>query len=97
MAAALGFTLLIAFGMGFLNPFAGLLGLLAINVIQPGELYPIFNTLHVERLAAIFVLASLLLHRGRIRFNYPMSRQVLTFWLALFVSIPLAYWRLNSL
>jgi len=97
MAVVLGIALLIAFAWGFLNPFAGLLGLLAINVIQPGELYSIFNTFHVERLSAIFVVAALLLHRGRIRLTNPMSRQVYIFWLALFASIPLAYWRMNSL
>lgn len=97
MAAFLAVVLLIIFAWGFLNPFAGLVGLLAINVVQPGELYPIFETFHVERLAAIFVLASLLLHRGRISLKNPMSRQVLFFWLALFASVPLAYWRSNSL
>src|ERR1700692_259317 len=97
MAVFLAIVLLIAFGLGFLNPFAGLMGLLAIDIIQPGELYPIFNSLHVERLAAIFVLASLLLHQGRISFKSPMSKPVLLFWAALFASVPLAYWRINSL
>jgi O-antigen ligase len=96
MAAVLAVALLIAFALGFLNPFAGLIGLLGINVIQPGELYPVFNTFHVERLAAIVVLISLLLQRGRISFKAPLSRQVLYFWLALFASVPLAYWRTNS-
>src|SRR5579863_9619730 len=98
MAAVLGIALFIAFAIGFLNPFAGLLGLLAVNVIQPGELYPVFNTFHVERLSAIFVLISLLLHhRGQIHLKNPMSRQVYIFWAALFASVPLAYWRINAL
>lgn len=98
MAAVLGLALFIAFAIGFVNPFAGLLGLLAVNVIQPGELYPVFNTLHVERLSAIFVLVSLLLHhRGHIRLKNPMSRQAFFFWGALFASVPLAYWRMNAL
>jgi O-antigen ligase len=97
MAVFLGIVLLITFAIGFLNPFAALLGLLAVDIIQPGELYPIFNTLHVERLAAIFVLASFLLHGGRIRLKGPMSRQIFVFWLALFASVPLAFWRSNSL
>ena len=97
MAAFLAVVLLIIFAWGFLNPFAGLIGLLAVAIVQPGELYPIFNTLHVERMAAIFVVASLLLHRGRISFKNPMSRQVLVFWAVLFASVPLAYWKTNSL
>jgi O-antigen ligase len=75
----------------------GLIGLVTVNIVQPGELYPIFDTLHVERLAGIFVLGTLLLHRGRINVKGPMSRPVLFFWLALFASVPLAYWRGNSL
>lgn len=97
MAAIIGLGLLIAFGWGFLNPFVGLMGLLAINIIQPGELYPIFNTLHVERLSAIIVLISLLLNKGRFSIKGPMSRQVLFFWFALFASVPLAYWRGGAL
>src|SRR5436305_5282699 len=97
MAVFLAIVLLIIFAYGFLNPFGGLLGLLAINVVQPGELYPVFNMFHLERLSAIFVLASLLLHRGRISFKNPLSKQVLVFWFALFASVPFAYWRSNSL
>lgn len=96
MAVFLAIVILITFGVGFLNPFVGLLGLLAVNVIQPGELYPIFSTLHVERLSAFFVLAALLLHRGRLSLKNPLSRQVFMFWAALFASVPLAYWKLNS-
>jgi O-antigen ligase len=97
MAVFLAILLLITFGVGFLNPFAGLLGLLAVNVVQPGELYPIFSSLHVERLSAFFVLAAFLLHRRSISLKNPMSRQVFAFWLACFASIPLAYWKVNSL
>jgi O-antigen ligase len=97
MAAFLAVVLLIVFAWGFLNPFGGLVGLLAINEIRPGELYPVFNAFHVERLAAIFVLMSLLFHQRSINLKSPMSRQVLFFWLALFASVPLAFWRTNSL
>jgi len=78
------------------NPFVGLLGVLMLNILRPGEIYPAFAALHLERVAAIVVLISTLVHERR--FAIPkITRTVLLFWGAMFMSIPLAYWVSNSI
>lgn len=78
------------------NPFAGLMGLLVVNILRPGELYPIFATLHVERVVAIVVILSLLVYERRVAMP-KISRTVLIFWGTMFLSIPMAYWVGNSI
>jgi O-antigen ligase len=80
---------------GLFNPFAGLLGLLAINVIQPGEIYPVLNTFRVERAVAILVLISLVLHHGRLVFPR-ITKLFLIFWATMFLSVLLAFWRTEA-
>ena len=74
-----------------LDPFIGLLALVAVNTVRPGELYPVFNTLHVERIFAILVLLSFAAHRCPISFRAP-TKALLAFWGALLLGIPFAFW-----
>jgi O-antigen ligase len=76
--------------VSFFRPFVGLLGLLAINVIQPGELYPIVGALHIERVMAVVVLISSLMH-CRLQF-YPLLRRIVIFWGILFLTVPFSVW-----
>lgn len=73
------------------DPFIGLLGLLMLNILRPGEIYPLFATLHVERIAAIVVLLSLLAHERRVA-TPKITKAVLFFWGTMFAAIPLAFW-----
>jgi len=80
---------------GMFNPFAGLLGLLAINVIQPGEIYPVVDAFRVERAVAILVLISLFLHHGKLILPR-ITKLFLLFWGTMFLSVLLAFWRLGA-
>ena len=81
---------------GIFRPFLGLLGLLMINVVQPGELYPVLAAFHVERVLAALVLISFFAHGHRLVFP-KITRSVLYFWSAMFLACPLAIWRANAL
>lgn len=81
--------------MGIKRPFYGLLGLLAVSVLQPGELYPVLAPLHLERNLAIVVLISLLLNGERLRFP-GITQRFLLFYGAMLLAIPLAFWPGNS-
>jgi O-antigen ligase len=76
----------------FSEPFVGLLGLLAITIVQPGELYPIIDAFHVERLIALIVLLSVMMKPEKLQFP-PITKKVLMFWGAMFVAVPLAFWK----
>jgi O-antigen ligase len=89
-------ALLIVALWGLANPFVGLLGLLAVYFIRPGELHPVLAALHPERVLAILVLGSILLHRGKLVFP-SITKRCLLFWMALFCSVPLAVWRSDAL
>jgi len=91
MVVVIGIALLVAFVLAIFDPYKGLLGLLGVAIIQPGELYSIFDTLHVERMLALLVLVSLFLHGKKLAFP-KMTRRVLGFWLAMFLSIPFSWW-----
>lgn len=77
------------------NPFVGLIGLLTVNILRPGELYPVFASLHMERVLAIVVLVSLLVHERRIA-TPKITKTVLIFWGTMFLAIPFAIWRSNA-
>jgi O-antigen ligase len=81
---------------GISKPFFGLLGLLIVYVVQPGEIYPTLAPLHLERVLALFVLASFFFHGNKLKFP-PVTRWFLAFYGAMLVSIPLAYWSGNSI
>ena len=81
---------------GISRPFAGLLGLLVVYIVQPGELYPALAPLHLERSLAVFVLLSFFLHGNKLRFP-AATRWFLAFYGAMLIAIPLAFWRGNSI
>lgn len=96
MIILIGLVLLVAVVWSLADPFVGMVTLMGINMVQPGELYPIFNALHVERLEAIVALV-VLFARGY-RFAYPrVTRKVLWFFAAVVASIPLSFWVSNSI
>jgi len=81
---------------GIAKPFFGLLGLLVVYIVQPGELYPALAPLHLERTLAVFVLASFFLHGNKLRFPL-VTKWFLAFYGAMLVAIPLAFWQSNSM
>ena len=80
---------------GMARPFYGLLGLMVVSILQPGELYPILAPLHLERSLGIIVLASTLLHGQKLLFPAP-TKCFLAFYAAMWLAVPLAFWRSNS-
>lgn len=81
---------------GLIEPFVGLLGLVAVNIIQPGELYPTLAPLHLEKVMAIIVLGSFFAHQNRFKLA-PITRWSLAFFATVVASIPLSVWISNSL
>lgn len=89
------FVVFVLMMAGLMRPYIGLLALLIVMELQPGELYPSLAPLHLERVAAILLLVSFLLHGEKWRFPAP-TRWFLAFYGAMLVSVPLAFWRANS-
>jgi hypothetical protein len=81
---------------GISKPYFGLLGLLVVYIVEPGEVYPVLAPLHLERMLAVFVIASFFFHGNRLKFP-TVTRWFLAFYGAMLVSIPLAYWPGNSI
>jgi probable O-glycosylation ligase (exosortase A-associated) len=81
--------------IGLARPYIGLLALLIVMELQPGELYPYLAPLHLERIIAVMLLVGFFLHRAKWRFPAP-TRWFLAFYGAMILSIPLAFWRANS-
>jgi O-antigen ligase len=81
---------------GLVDTFVGLLSLLAVTVIQPGELYPALDAFHVERVMAIAVLVSLIAHQRNLTFPR-ITQFLLVFWCAMFLSVVTAFWRMGAL
>lgn len=81
--------------IGLARPYIGLLALLIVMELDPGELYPHLAPLHLERVVALILLVSFLIHGEKLRF--PTSiRWFLAFYGAMILSIPLAFWRGNA-
>ena len=80
---------------GISKPFVGLLALLVVYIVQPGELYPHLAFLHLERTLAVFVLASFFLHGNRFKFP-PVTKWFLAFFGSMIISIPFAFWPMSS-
>jgi O-antigen ligase len=81
--------------VGLTRPFIGLLALLIVMELQPGELYPQLSPFHLERIVAAILLVSFLIHGEKLRFP-PPTRWFLAFYGAMILSIPLAFWRANA-
>jgi putative inorganic carbon (hco3(-)) transporter len=91
MVFIIGIVVLVTAVLGLSNPFAGLLGLLVLNLTQPGEIYPIFNSLHVERVMALIVLISFWAKHRKFEVP-PISKRLLYFWGVMFLAVPFAFW-----
>ena len=97
MFIILACAMVVLAGWTFLNPFVGLITLLGVDIIQPGELYPnLFGPLHVERVFVILVFLSFLIHHRRAVFP-PPTKGLLFFWGTLLMTVPLAFWRGGAL
>jgi O-antigen ligase len=81
---------------GFFNPFVGLMGLLAVSIIQPGELYPALGAFHIERVLFFVVFVSFVWRHGKPVFP-PITKLFLLFWSTMFLSVPFAFWRMGAL
>jgi probable O-glycosylation ligase (exosortase A-associated) len=81
--------------IGLARPYIGLLALLIVMELQPGELYPYLAPLHLERVVAGLLLIGFIFHGAKWRFPSP-TRWFLAFYGAMILSIPLAFWRGNA-
>lgn len=81
--------------IGLTRPYVGLLALLIVMELQPGELYPKLAPLHLERFVAALLLVAFLIHGEKLRFPAP-TRWFLALYGAMILSVPLAFWRGNS-
>lgn len=90
-----GILLLLAL-IGLVRPYIGLLALLIVMELQPGELYPYLAPLHLERVVGVLVLVAFLLNNEKWRIPPPV-KWLLAFYAAMLASVPLAFWRGNSL
>ena len=90
------FVIFVLAMVGLTRPYIGLLALLIVMELQPGELYPQLAPLHLERIVAGLLLVAILIHGQKFRFPSPM-RWFLAFYGAMILSIPLAFWRGGAL
>ncbi len=81
--------------VGLTRPYIGLLALLIVMELQPGELYPQLAPLHLERVVAALLLVAFFIHGEKLRFPLP-TRWFLALYGAMILSIPLAFWRGNA-
>src|SRR6202044_2405655 len=81
--------------IGLSRPYIGLLALLIVMELQPGELYPYTAAFHLERVVAGILLIGFLMNAEKFRFP-TTTRWFLAFFGAMLLSIPLAFWRGNA-
>lgn len=81
--------------IGLARPFIGLLALMIVMELQPGELYPMLAPLHLERVVALLLVLACVLHGVKLRIPVPI-RWFLAFYGAMIASVPLAFWRGNT-
>lgn len=94
-AIILGLALLVLAIRAVANPYFGLIGLLIINVMNPGELYEIFNTLHVERVFVLIVLVSTL---AKLSLKFPpITKLLFVFWMVMLIGVPFAFFKGGAL
>jgi len=82
---------------GLFRPYLGLLVLIAIHFIQPGELLPALDAIHIERSYAIALLVVFVLRRLTTPGSPLLSNRLVLASLLLvgsaFLSIPFSVWR----
>lgn len=92
--AIVGILLVLAM-IGLARPYIGLLALLIVMELQPGELYPYLARVHLERIIIGMLLVGFLLHGAKLRL-LPPTKWFLAFYAAMIFAVPLAFWRGNS-
>ena len=95
MELVVAFVIFVLAMVGLTRPYIGLLALLIVMELQPGELYPQLAPLHLERVVARLLLVAFFIHGQKLRFPAP-TRWFLAFYGAMILSVPLAFWRANS-
>ena len=95
MELVVAFVIFVLAMVGLTRPYIGLLALLIVMELQPGELYPQLAPLHLERVVAGLLLVAFFIHGQKLRFPAP-TRWFLAFYGAMILSVPLAFWRANS-
>ncbi len=60
--------LLVLAMIGLARPYVGLLALLIVMELDPGELYPQLAPLHLERVVALLLIISFVIHGEKLRF-----------------------------
>ncbi|MGA8104237.1 MAG: O-antigen ligase family protein [Candidatus Acidiferrales bacterium] len=78
------------------SPYVGLLGMMASDVLRPGELYDQIAFLHIERTLAILVLMSFIMRVKKIEWP-TVTKTLFFFWFTMFLSVPLSIWPSDSL
>ena len=91
MVVVVGLAILILAVWALFNPLMGLIGLLGILFVRPGELYPVFDAIHVERVFSVIAMLSFLFHERRLLVPN-VSKSLLRFWGSLFCTVPLSFW-----
>lgn len=73
------------------RPFEGLIGLLAVTMMNPGEIWPIFTTLHIERILVALTAVGIFIRP--VPLVYPvLTKRLLFFWGSMFLTIPFSFW-----
>lgn len=81
---------------GLSDPFMALLAFVTVYELQPGELYPALNVLHLERVLLVYIVVVFLANRLRLRFP-SVTKKMLLFYGAMLAATPFAFWISNSL
>jgi O-antigen ligase len=90
LAILLGVLFLVLAVKGLNNPFWGVVGLMCVTMINPGELNPIFAALRMEKIFVAVVLLSWIVHEKAVL--PPISKKLVAFWFAMILGIPFAFW-----
>jgi len=85
---------------GLLRPFFGLLALITIYFVQPGELFPALAALHIERTYALALLAAFFMQRESAddrSMLHPIVRAGVAMVGVCLLSVPFAIWKGGAL
>ncbi len=80
------------------RPFLGLLVYTVLFMWRPGEVYPVLDSLHAERIVGIITLVGMFLHQYQTRGhlfldNTRQTRLLLLVLVTVLVSVPFSFWR----
>jgi O-antigen ligase len=76
---------------GLFRPFIGLLGLLAVTMVNPGELSSLLAVLRLERVFVLISCLGLFLRPEKVVIP-KLTIRLLIFWAAMFVTVPMSFW-----